>query len=139
MSHSSWRRSARFWRQLHAAFLWLAVDYNGNSRFPHQHIHEWFNRRWNPDYFAELEAGAMSAEYVPFVLAWINRMTKRYGPIVRDKEGPNLDWGQALCRQVYGLDWNRLIGDIDGPTLDDVHAAQEWEAGEIPEWVEREP
>jgi hypothetical protein len=58
--HETWRKSARFWRRVHAGFLWLAVDYNGRSRFPHRLIHDWFNRRWNPDWYAELAASKAS-------------------------------------------------------------------------------
>lgn len=67
---------------------------------------------------------------------WITRMARRFGGTVHDKEGPpyGWDWGQALCRAQYGLDWSKL--DIpDGPDEESVRIAQAWEDGEWPAWA----
>ncbi|RPI49301.1 MAG: hypothetical protein EHM49_10120 [Deltaproteobacteria bacterium] len=68
-----------------------------------------------------------------WVIDWIYRMSKAYGGIVHSKEGKTYDWGQALCRECYGSDWIKLVGE--NPTPSDVIRAQEWEAGNWPEWV----
>lgn len=37
---------------------------------------------------------------------WIQIMAAKNGGIVTDKEtGRVMDWGQALCRDLYGTDW----------------------------------
>jgi hypothetical protein len=68
------------------------------------------------------------------ILDWIERMTKKTGSgTVYDKYGPPLDWGQALARECYGLDWNRTVPE--SPTDNDVFRASEWEKGNVPDWV----
>ena len=75
------------------------------------------------------------------VIDWIDRMATRYGGIVYDLElGRSWDWGQALCRQVYGPDWmhnSEYLANGDDPSYEAVEAAREWEAGSWPEWAER--
>lgn len=72
-----------------------------------------------------------------WTLAWIGRMAKKYGDVVYEKNGEILDWGQALCRECYGPDWNNKIIelDIDSPSCEDIERAKKWEKGEIPDWV----
>ena len=36
---------------------------------------------------------------------WISIMGVKHGGLVRTVDGESLDWGQALCRFVYGKDW----------------------------------
>jgi len=67
---------------------------------------------------------------------WIQRMGGRFGGSVFDREGgPSYgwDWGQALCRERYGLDWNSQVHET--PDEEDVRIAQEWEAGKWPDWA----
>jgi len=71
---------------------------------------------------------------------WIQRMTRAYGGTVRDREGGpwyGWDWGQALCRAQYGLDWNEIVGEqrIVSPDEESVRIARAWEAGEWPSWA----
>ncbi|MFA5313251.1 MAG: hypothetical protein WC375_08070 [Methanomassiliicoccales archaeon] len=76
-------------------------------------------------------------ENVVFVLNWVNRMSQLYGDTVHDKEGVAYDWGQALCRECYGVEWDKFMmeNNIRMPGSDEVAKAKSWEAGEIPDWV----
>ena len=81
-------------------------------------------------------------ERVEWVLCWISRMTKKYGGTVIDKEtGKTWDWGQALCRECYGIDWNNIIAEqgIETPTWEDIARAKRWEEGEVPKWFGNKP
>lgn len=64
---------------------------------------------------------------------WFKRMCDRHGDLVADVEtGHVWDWGQALCREMYGpdpRDWPEV------PTQADVDRARRWEQGEWPEWA----
>lgn len=91
---------------------------------------------------------------VNFVIDWTGRMAKKYGGIVREitdtKEFEafsvlypkcaaeikryGYDWGQALCREQYGIMWNYMELP-ECPTQKDVDRAKRWEEGEIPSWV----
>lgn len=75
-------------------------------------------------------------ELVHWVLDWIDRMAKHYGGTVYDKNGKRWDWGQALCRECYGEDWNTEIGrlNVQTPSPEDIDRAKRWEEGELPEW-----
>lgn len=70
---------------------------------------------------------------VVFISRWIDRMTERYGSSVHDQSGDVWDWGQALCRECYGLNWSDVIPE--NPTDNDVGIAKEWEQGGHPTWV----
>ena len=69
-----------------------------------------------------------------WVVDWIGRMTQKYGATVYEKNGKWWDWGQALCRECYGEEWNKL--NLIDPTMEDVRRAKAWEDGDIPEWVD---
>lgn len=71
---------------------------------------------------------------VNWVLAWLDRMTDKYGATVYEKNGKTWDWGQALCRECYGEDWNDVVPET--PAWNDIGRAKEWENGDIPEWVD---
>ena len=70
-----------------------------------------------------------------FVIDWCGRMAMRFGGPVYDTSQPSklFDWGQALCRECYGIDWNDNVPD--DPTSEDVERAKDWEAGDWPEWA----
>lgn len=70
---------------------------------------------------------------IVFIVEWCGRMAKKYGGTVCSRDGNRYDWGQALARECYGIDWNDVVPDI--PTRDDVNCAVKWESGEIPSWV----
>ena len=85
-----------------------------------------------------------------WLIDWLRRMSKRFTPVtgaVVDLEtGKRWDWGQAICRDVYGADWcdspEFKAADQPGPgdpcpdaLLD---AARRWEAGEWPTWAREE-
>lgn len=77
------------------------------------------------------------SERVKIICDWIDRMTQRYGGVVIDKTtGQRLDWGQALARECYGVDWDEVTPDV--PTEDDIRVAMQWERGEWPDWAEIE-
>ena len=71
------------------------------------------------------------------VLEWVKRMRTKNGPIVRAKDGEEFDWGQALCREQFGVEWKKYmcIHDIAAPTKNDLDRAIRWEKGEIPDWI----
>jgi len=78
-----------------------------------------------------------------YINTWVRAMSQEFGGIVYDKEDGNrrLDWGQALCRQVFGIDWmnNPAWRDADNsPTvpLEVWKAAKKWRHGDWPEWAE---
>ena len=72
-----------------------------------------------------------------YVIAWCGRMATKYGGSVyeKDRHYP-WDWGQALCREQYGEDWNNLVPN--DPSTEDALRASLWEKGEWPVWVDRE-
>ncbi len=72
---------------------------------------------------------------VRWVLDWTERMAQKYGGTVYDKSGETWDWGQALCRECYGKDWNNVVPE--SPSWDDIAKARKWEDGQIPDWVEQ--
>ena len=73
---------------------------------------------------------------VNWVVDWTGRMARRYGGTVYDKSGKTWDWGQALCRECYGEDWNNEISrlGIETPSWEDINRARRWENGELPDW-----
>ncbi len=77
---------------------------------------------------------------VIWVLKWIDRMTKKYGASVCDKNGKIWDWGQALCRECYGSNWMNVLEEenITTPSWDDIEKAKIWENGKMPKWVKNE-
>jgi len=70
------------------------------------------------------------------VMSFIDTMTDRHGPAVYDAEGGVLDWGQALCRELYGHGWSTNPSLPEEPPFS-VHALMEkWEGGDFPQWME---
>ena len=62
-------------------------------------------------------------------------MTHNYGSTVYEKDRHQWwDWGQAIAREQYGVDWNDIVPPE--PTLEDIQRAKEWEQGDFPEWVD---
>jgi len=76
-------------------------------------------------------------EVVIEILNWAKRMKEKYGDIVVSKTGDNYDWGEALCREQFGPDWQHYMisNDITIPTKKDLLRAIEWEKGDEPSWV----
>jgi len=73
---------------------------------------------------------------VRWILDWIGRMAAKHGGTVYEKDDGCWDLGQALCRECYGKDWMSVVPET--PSWDDIHRAQEWEQGKIPDWVDQE-
>jgi len=73
-----------------------------------------------------------------FIIDWISRMAQTYGGSVYTKEGKCLDWGQAICYEQYGKDWNKYLddNDIEDPDEESLRLAKKWESGEHPDWVD---
>ena len=69
---------------------------------------------------------------VAWVMAWVIRMAEKHGGTVCEK-GRAWDWGQALCRECYGENWQDVVPET--PTRDDIKRAMQWENGDIPDWV----
>jgi len=72
------------------------------------------------------------------VFEWVKRMSNEHGPTVRSKDGTTFDWGQALCREQFGSNWQKhmTLHNIAAPTKQDLERAKRWENGEVPDWVE---
>ena len=71
-------------------------------------------------------------------------MAKKYGGTVYDVEGKSWDWGQALCRETYGVDWmqdpefnyNEETITPEMPAPERLYQnAKLWEFGNHPSWV----
>jgi len=71
---------------------------------------------------------------VDWVINWIFRMTQKYGATVLDKNGKTWDWGQALCRECYGEDWNDNPNLPDTPSWEDVSKAKRCEE-KLWDWI----
>jgi hypothetical protein len=70
-----------------------------------------------------------------WIIGWINRMSETHGSIVTDLLGNTYDWGQALCRECYGEDWENI--QVSNPPDNDLLRAQDWEDGLWPEWCKK--
>lgn len=72
------------------------------------------------------------------IFGWVKRMSEKNGSIVISKDGTKYDWGQALCREQFGKEWQSYMieNNIRIPTEQDLEKAIKWENGEIPDWVE---
>jgi hypothetical protein len=97
----------------------------------------------NPDVISEAldEIGVERDEKTVIigVLGWAKRMAEKNGDTVIDKNGAKLDWGQALCREQFGINWQNYMqtNNISKPTNADFDKALEWEHGATPEWVDK--
>jgi hypothetical protein len=71
------------------------------------------------------------------IFDWVKRMTESFGPTVNSTTGEEYDWGQALCREQFGPNWQHhmVSHNISMPTRDDLNRAIEWEKGNVPDWV----
>lgn len=75
-----------------------------------------------------------------YILNWIQRMSYKFGGIVYTKNGKKLDWGQALCRERWGKNWNKILTEknIIHPDNKDIKIAKEWEkSGIFPLWAKQ--
>jgi hypothetical protein len=79
----------------------------------------------------------MDKEVINGILEWVNRMNLAHGNTIKDKDGNEYDWGQALCRECYGEDWSNYMveNNIRYPEQKELDRAIKWENGEIPEWA----
>ena len=70
-------------------------------------------------------------------------MATKHGGTVVDKSGQQWDWGQALCRQLYGTDWMNdeefhRSGDLDVAPQYVLDECERWAAADShPNWVEQ--
>jgi len=71
-------------------------------------------------------------------------MAQKYDGVVYDRimggwRG-GMDWGQALCRECFGIHWQKhphfkALEENDGPTQKEADRAKRWEEGEWPIWA----
>ena len=75
----------------------------------------------------------------------LNRLAYRHDGVVYDNElDRSWDWGQALCRGLYGTDWmNHLdfkeADEAQYPPKEAFDMLREWEQGNFPGWLEIPP
>lgn len=75
------------------------------------------------------------------ITSWVSRMQAGNSGWVYDNEtGKRWDWGQALCREMYGPDWNddegyKEEGCQDMPNQSTINRAERWESGDWPDWA----
>ncbi len=76
------------------------------------------------------------------IINWCSRMAQRWGGIVYDDDLPTdrWDWGQALCREMYGEDWMKAADYASDSALENaptnvIQRAEQWENGDWPEWA----
>jgi hypothetical protein len=71
------------------------------------------------------------------IMEWANRMTKKHGVCLYDDNTVVYNWMTALCRELYGEDWQEYMMDhgITCPDINAVAMAEKWENGEIPDWI----
>ena len=81
------------------------------------------------------------------LISFTSAMANNYGGVVVEKEtGKRMDWGQALCREVYGPGWNedpKFLEENEIPNTEpapakSVAVAKSWAGGEWPDWVDKE-
>jgi len=81
-----------------------------------------------------------------YLIGWTSLMARTYGGIVYDKGGKQWDWGQALCREIHGPDWNTsedfakicAIPEWEPVPSDILLRARTWATGNWPSWVDRD-
>ena len=73
------------------------------------------------------------------IFEWVKRMSEKHGPTIHSTNGEEYDWGQALCREQFGANWQQYMVEhnISMPTRKDLERAIEWEEGNVPDWVEQ--
>jgi len=73
------------------------------------------------------------------ILGWAKRMSENFGETIIDRNDNQFDWGQALCRERFGPDWQQYMqnNNISKPTNADLDRALEWENGITPDWINR--
>jgi hypothetical protein len=86
--------------------------------------------------------GGLMTYYWNDLNEWGRRMAKTNDGIVYDNVlDRNWDWGQALCRELYGTDWQThpeflAADEALYPPKEAIERALAWENGEWPDWVE---
>jgi len=85
---------------------------------------------------------------VDTVISGIDTLSLSHGGTVHDHEGGDWDWGQAVCRELYGHDWmsspkfhdHEMRHEEDGNVdFDAVKVVRAWLAGDFPGWFEAVP
>jgi len=72
---------------------------------------------------------------------WIDNMNEKFGPEVTSVEGKTFDWGQALCREIFGPNWMSEMASqkILAPRREDLETAYSMELlldeGKPPKWM----
>lgn len=75
----------------------------------------------------------------------LNRLANKHAGVVYDNEiERSWDWGQALCRGLYGVDWMNHPSFIEAddahyPPVEAFEILKGWESGQFPEWLEIPP
>ena len=77
---------------------------------------------------------------VRVVVDLVRMMSDVYGGTVYDLEtGESLDWGQAFCRDAFGVDWRNVCQDDKNDPIwvleRMVDSARAWSTGEWPAWA----
>jgi hypothetical protein len=76
----------------------------------------------------------------------VSGLAHKYGGTVHDKETHKTwDWGQAITREMYGVNWmddpeykrvSQLV-DTEPAPEEAIEIGKRWMNGNFPEWIER--
>ena len=73
------------------------------------------------------------------IIEWSKRMKSKHGTIILDSKNIKHDWGQGLCRTLFGHNWEDYMknNNILIPTEDHLETALDWENGNTPDWISK--
>lgn len=76
-----------------------------------------------------------------YVCGWTDYMAQTYGntvyPVSSTEKPTGYDWGQAIVRHQFGLDWDSHCDDDTLPNRETCRLARAWAHGEWPAWAIR--
>lgn len=71
----------------------------------------------------------------------IDKIVAKHGGVLTDKQGNKWDAGQAICRHLYGVDWNDSEEFKEANAKDElseeVYEAAEYLANNNPSWLKK--
>lgn len=74
----------------------------------------------------------------------VSKLSHKYGGTAVDSEAnKSWDWGQAITREMYGVDWNddpefnrvSQLSDPEPAPSKAIEIAKRWLKGDLPSWI----